>query len=85
MKLIITSDSSDKYPIFETNSSVVIFKSSFIHVGSYVTTIIAHDPTTGFLIEDYSIVSELVTPNSGKTYFRINAYSGSYLIHLYPG
>ena len=55
---------------------MIVFKSNYIHVGSYVTTVVAYDPVTLELIEDYSIVSQMTTPSSEKTYFKIDPRNG---------
>lgn len=78
LKIVITSTEVEKNPRFlgRARSSSVVMKSSFIHVGSYVTTVMAVDPTSGNLIDDYSIVSQVTTPSSEKSYFKIDKHSG---------
>jgi hypothetical protein len=76
LKLVLTDEKENRYPIFENNSTVVFVKSNFIHVGSYVTTVTAYEPVSRELVEDYSIVSEITTPHSEKKVFKIDKKSG---------
>lgn len=60
-------------------NSLVISVPYYAFIGSYIGSVIAYDQTNNNLVQNYSIVSQPVNPNTYKPYFQIESSLGLFL------
>jgi hypothetical protein len=49
-------------------------------MSSYITTITAFDPINNLFIQNFSIKSQPINPNTAKPYFQIDSTNGLFVI-----
>ena len=58
MKIILIKEIKPTSPIFVESYLNISLNSNYLHIGSYVTTVVAYEPLKNQLIKDYSIVTQ---------------------------
>jgi hypothetical protein len=74
--LVLLSNSNSEQPIFNNLNPDKVSVPYYAYIGAYIATIIAYDPLDKTLIQNYSIVSQPLNPNTNKPYFQIDYLSG---------
>lgn len=73
LHITLTKNSSSNYgsPVFLNTNASIIYISNYVHVGSYISSVIAYDSSQKDLIKSYTISSSLQS-----NYFNIDPITG---------
>jgi len=85
VKLTLFLNIDNELPVFNNLNPTYVMVPYYAFMSSYITTVTAFDPINNLFIQNFSIKSQPINPNTAKPYFQIDSTNGLFVILIDSG